>query len=1246
MNLNPPALVKNDHPFAKMSAYVFRFLHRSPKSQAKEPRRLRFETLEPRVLFSAAPVPAEAPPEPAEPVAEHVAPAQPAAPAPPAGAGNPGPTGVNSQPAESKTDLQSVSEESASAEASENQQVANLSHLENSPSSPAQPLTPSALQEIAQAAAQRWVESGLSEAQTEVLANAVYQIQDLEGAILGFAQGNLIVIDSDAAGTGEWFIDSTPLEDSEFENLPLSSSPDPSVSPSQQRHDLLTVLLHEQGHLLGLRDTADDPQNLMHGTLEAGVRKLPVSPSPHLSVSSSPQYLLAASTPPSNDTDHAVNDDISLTFTNPPATAPNATNFVVHGQTTTPGQNQGTLAGTYSANGNQVTFDPAGELAGGQIVEVTATAALDGTASVLQFRTATTPSAGTFVPGGQLTGVSAVGAQNPPAVGDVDGDGDQDLYMPASHPDRAPSALWINDGNGNYTKSAQVFPGDTNYTSAHLADLDGDGDLDLIQGNGYPSPSFITPPPGVDVFRVLLNDGSGTFTLHQTLADSGGQRGGTGQAIGDVDGDGDLDVIAAAGDGRGVYFNDGTGTFTLSNQIILSSHAPVFADLDGDGDLDLFAAGRFGTGTGDGAVYLNDGSGNFTTTGQILGIFPKFAAAGDVDGDGDADLITQTRSGIYTGTTQVWLNDGSGNLTDSGISITESNAAGLAVGDLDGDGDLDIVGQQVHLNTGNGTFVATSDFFTTPNVSGKGVTRDGAPNLTLADVDGDGDLDGLAGIRPDSGIPANDFTQILINQNEVDLSIAKNAPDSVFPGGTIVYTVTVTGDPNRDVTGVEVADSLTTSNPILSAITPSGGATTTAIPGPLAGGNLNTTVDLPAGSSIVFTLTGVAAGGPGTVFTTNPATVTIPANATVVDRDPSNNTATDNNVVAALTADVDLSVSKTVSTTDANGGDTVTYTTTLTADAATSFTDFPFTDLFDPALQNLTLTGIAPSGGATTTATVGAIAGGNLAAKVDLPAGSSLVFTVTGEVPAGPATIAGGAVTLNLPATANANETDTSNNTATPQDVVVTAPVVPAPAGGGGQGAATSVAPTESRGGNPRANEFVTPRFQNAPSSPENAVNRIERLQERTDRTVIFGGLVTQGGIESSDVRANLFGGGNVDAGTNPVLFGVVGANQTVQIAVFDADGERIDTVRVTAGADGVWRFAFGDLDLSEGGVFEFRVRFGGETRLFRFDAADFGDEPGENRFEGRLLRDLDDGESGQGKVSRSLSGDLEELLE
>jgi hypothetical protein len=136
-------------------------------------------------------------------------------------------------------------------------------------------LTDAELQGIVAEAIGRWSDALDLDMRAEVqLSGVTFQIADLSGLVLGQATPYTVLIDVNAAGYG-WYVDATPANDLEF-GLNLSDVEKMSLeaSPAFGRMDLLTVVMHELGHVLGFADLDPNAQNLMSGTLDAGTRRL------------------------------------------------------------------------------------------------------------------------------------------------------------------------------------------------------------------------------------------------------------------------------------------------------------------------------------------------------------------------------------------------------------------------------------------------------------------------------------------------------------------------------------------------------------------------------------------------------------------------------------------------------------------------------------------------------------------------------------------------------------------------------------------------------------------------------------------------------------------------------------------------------------------------------------------------------------------------------------------------------------
>ncbi|MBW7905690.1 MAG: VCBS repeat-containing protein [Phycisphaerae bacterium] len=341
------------------------------------------------------------------------------------------------------------------------------------------------------------------------------------------------------------------------------------------------------------------------------------------------------------------------------------------------------------------------------------------------------------------------------ALADIDGDGDLDIafanggnYSTPGQPQKL--RLFVNNGVGVFSDESDARTGGLTALArdVEFGDVDGDGDLDMAVAT-----DFSTLP------RLLINNGAGYFSDESATRLPGIPLGSAHCAFGDVDNDGDLDLMFANalpnrfGNGQTqLYLNDGAGHFTdatamrMPAQLINQPMDAFFADLDGDLSLDIVVVSRGTNGT---RLYRNDGHGFFAA---FPGSFPPNAGSyafdpGDVDGDGDLDMlaINAAPSSLVE---LVLQNDGLGGFTDATNTILPP-ASNPAVDDndsrwfdMDNDGDLDLLigslgnSERICRNTG-GVLTLTTGAIT--------AIADSTLDIEVGDLDGDGDLDIVTG---------------------------------------------------------------------------------------------------------------------------------------------------------------------------------------------------------------------------------------------------------------------------------------------------------------------------------------------------------------------------------------------------------------------------------------------------------------------------------------------------------------------
>ncbi|HEX4411983.1 MAG TPA: VCBS repeat-containing protein [Lacipirellulaceae bacterium] len=325
--------------------------------------------------------------------------------------------------------------------------------------------------------------------------------------------------------------------------------------------------------------------------------------------------------------------------------------------------------------------------------------------------------------------IGALGASRVEAA-DLDGDGDLDLVWSSTNFPNL-GVYWSENVGGDFsTKPPHLVDHAADLFS--IADLDNDGDLDLVTLE-----SNSTNPT-----MWWQNDGSGHF-VGQALAPASApaylRRSST---LVDIDLDGDLDVAGNSAVGPTYLENDGAGHFSVKTPAgfgAVANGVPV--DLDRDGDLDSVPLGT--------STWIENTSTGFVTRNlpSINGNTITARLVVDVDHDGYLDIVGNTSPQSYL----AWLhNNGNGTFTPHYTTfyidpqLTNAGASGLTAGDVDGDGFVDIVNVRSSAYVEDrGVYWFKNDG--AGNFSQQHFSMDTAQNpiqvAYFADIDGDGDLD-------------------------------------------------------------------------------------------------------------------------------------------------------------------------------------------------------------------------------------------------------------------------------------------------------------------------------------------------------------------------------------------------------------------------------------------------------------------------------------------------------------------------
>ncbi len=499
--------------------------------------------------------------------------------------------------------------------------------------------------------------------------------------------------------------------------------------------------------------------------------------------------------PSLNSKNISTTSDITIIFSESMDNATITTSTVI-----VSGIQRGVYSGSFSYGSNSAIFNPDDSFLPGEIISVIVTEGVENatnTPITAPYRTMFTAAAigsAEFSSGDEYT-VDGSNFTDWSITADVNEDGYVDIITLVPSLNRM--SVFTNDGDGTFT-------GPTNYTTANsfqveAKDVNHDGAIDLVTSNN-----------NAYMMSVFINNGSGSGTFASKVDYANGSSwNGKGLTTGDIDNDGDedvlVDIIASSIDSVQIFLNDGDGTFTVSDGISTTTgfEQLKMADIDEDGDLDLVGLSPV---LGQLITYVNDGTGSFsiqTTSAATSSSYQFTLASFDIYSHIDAITADQDNDEIS------FFGDGSpyafGALPVNTVIGDGPNA--IASGDLDGDGDIDVLvsnafdkNLSILLNNGSSTF-SESNYST-------GTTY--ANYISLADVDNDGDLDiitanqdgtllvvdNFAGTQVTSITPSNSSSNVAVND-----SIIVKFNDAMNSSTLNSTNVTVVGNTAGTISG-------------------------------------------------------------------------------------------------------------------------------------------------------------------------------------------------------------------------------------------------------------------------------------------------------------------------------------------------------------------------------------------------------------------------------------------------------------
>ena len=357
------------------------------------------------------------------------------------------------------------------------------------------------------------------------------------------------------------------------------------------------------------------------------------------------------------------------------------------------------------------------------------------------------------------------------AQADFNDDGDEDVVVLNANSNTA--TIFLGNGDGTFgSTTLNLLPTPVVTSHMNVGDFNNDGDPDL---------AFKTITP--DHVIIGINDGTGTFA---TSTVGSGYAGNDGfPNVADLNNDGYDDFIV----GDSVHINNQDNTFSSTTYPeIVTVQNVTFGDFDGDNYIDMIYGYNQET---DSTIWINDGDGTFDNSSTTQSLVPGNIVrlrSGDLNGDGDLDLVTRPSAGTFS----VLLGNGDGTFDTGGVDTYTSMGAFINLPeliDVDGDTDLDIVlnfagaddFMQFYINDGTGDF--TSDLYS--EITG-GVVKGAA----AANFNEDG--------RLDLAVTADDGFNLLLSVT-TDLIASPSSASVSEDGGNENITLTLSSEPDSQV---------------------------------------------------------------------------------------------------------------------------------------------------------------------------------------------------------------------------------------------------------------------------------------------------------------------------------------------------------------------------------------------------------------------------------------------------------------